>query len=143
MQILVDFEAVFIPDSMAVNYQGCPSTRNVEIIAGEFTVSTSTTDAAKAIGFLDHRFISALVKEMTAHIVLDTTAVPLSHKFDKNLVTILLMPFQVCLWIKIHEGIRNKKSISTQILGGTAVGSQFQPHMEYRNLIMVQRYLRV
>ena len=80
---------------MTVNCVGCSSTGNVVVSAGEFTVSISNSDTAEAANFIDHGFVSAVVNGMTAQIVLETSALAASHKFDAKVATILLTPFAV------------------------------------------------
>jgi hypothetical protein len=85
-----------VTESASVSCKGCSLNGTIDVIEGEFTVSTSTTELGQIIDFLDSGFFQVAANNLAAHIELDTKLTLSKEKtFEKELTVIGLPGFSV------------------------------------------------
>ena len=85
-------------DSATVSCKNCSVSGTIDIVEGEITVSNSTTDAGKALDFINTGFFRAVVNNLSAHVELDTTlSLSNTQSFNKTLTSIGLPGFEVSI----------------------------------------------
>ncbi|KAF4630480.1 hypothetical protein G7Y89_g7655 [Cudoniella acicularis] len=85
-----------ITSSATVNCKDCSIAGTIQIIEGEFNVSTSTTDFGKALDFINTGFLKAVANNMSAHIEVDANLdLSASQSFNKTLTTIGIPGFEI------------------------------------------------
>ncbi|EHK99023.1 hypothetical protein M7I_5176 [Glarea lozoyensis 74030] len=82
--------------SASVSCKGCTLNGTIDVIAGEFVVSTSTTDIGEIIDFVQDGFFQVAANNLAAHIELDTKFTLSQEKtFEKQLTEFGLPGFSI------------------------------------------------